>query len=342
MTEPRPEKEEGPLLRVDRLTVEYRLPGATIQAATEVSLVLRDGEALGLVGESGSGKTTTALAIAGLLPPNARRLSGEVFLRGTSLPVDSERRMRKYRWREIAIVFQGAMNSLNPVHRIADQIAEPMILRLGWSRRRAQARTDELLELVGIPAARGRSYPHELSGGMRQRTMIAMALACEPSVLIGDEPTTALDVVTQSQILALMQDLRSQLRLSLLLISHDLSVVAESCDRVIILYAGRVIEEAATATMFARPLHPYTKLLLESVPDPSSNERSIRSVPGSPPDMRTQVPGCPFHPRCPLAVERCSIERPRLREVRGRQVACHRAEHSLDQVRPAPAGDAPG
>ena len=311
------------VLRVDDLSVEYSLAGASIRAVTEVSLRVADGEAVGLVGESGSGKTTAALAISGLLPPNARKTGGKIFLRDTELPIDDERRIRRYRWREVAIVFQGAMNALNPVHHVGDQIAEPLLLRLGWSRQRAQARVSELLELVGIPSARSNAYPHELSGGMRQRVMIAMALVCEPSVLIADEPTTALDVVTQAQILDLLNNLRSQLRLSLVMISHDLSVVAEACDRVVMMYAGRVVEEATPATLFSAPLHPYTRLLLQSVPDPESGERVIHTIPGSPPDMRRQILGCPFHPRCPHAMEVCSRVMPALQVIDGQKVACH-------------------
>ena len=317
------ETSTAPLLAVEGLDVEYRLAGASIHAITDVSLQLANGEAVGLVGESGSGKTTTAMAIAGLLPPNARRRSGQVRLRGLELPIDDDRRMRRYRWREIAIVFQGAMNSLNPVHRIGDQIAEPLLVRLGWSRVRARARVNELLELVGIAAARSRAYPHELSGGMRQRAMIAMALVCEPAVLIGDEPTTALDVVTQAQILRLLSDLRTKLRLSLLLISHDMSVVAEACDRVVIMYAGRVIEEATTRRIFAAPLHPYTRLLMASIPDPDSGDRTIRTIPGSPPDMRQQITGCPFHPRCPSAMDLCREVMPPFHKIDGHGVACH-------------------
>lgn len=323
MTEPAAPSAVRDLLRVDNLSVEYRVAGAHIRAVSDVSLRVADGEAVGLVGESGSGKTTSALAVSGLLPPNARRTAGKIFLRDVELPIDDERRIRKYRWREIAIVFQGAMNSLNPVHRIGDQIAEPLLVRLGWSRQRARARVNELLEMVSIPTARSSAYPHELSGGMRQRAMIAMALVCEPSILIADEPTTALDVVTQAQILDLLSALRSQLRLSLVLISHDLSVVAEACDRVVIMYAGRIIEEASAVKLFAAPLHPYTRLLLQSVPDPETTARTIRTIPGSPPDMRQQIPGCPFHPRCPSAMEVCTRVMPHLQEIEGQTVACH-------------------
>ncbi|TIL78344.1 MAG: ABC transporter ATP-binding protein, partial [Mesorhizobium sp.] len=228
---------KGSLLEVDGLSVDYGLKGVSSRAIDRISFELRAGEAVGLVGESGSGKTTTAMAIAGLLSPNARISSGEVRYRGNRLPIDHDAAMRPHRWSETSVVFQGAMNALNPVHRIVKQIAEPCMLKLGMSRGEANARAKELLELVGIPADRGAAYPHELSGGMRQRVMIAMALACRPSLIIGDEPTTALDVITQAQILKLLGELRSRLNIALILITHDLSVVAECCDRVMIMYS---------------------------------------------------------------------------------------------------------
>ncbi|TJW49895.1 MAG: ABC transporter ATP-binding protein, partial [Mesorhizobium sp.] len=238
------------LLEVEGLTVDYGLKGVSLRAIDGVSFALRAGESVGLVGESGSGKTTTAMAIAGLLSPNARVSSGEVRYRGNRLPIDDDAAMRPHRWSETSVVFQGAMNALNPVQRIIKQIAEPCMLKRGMSRGEATARASELLELVGIPTDRGAAYPHELSGGMRQRVMIAMALACRPSLIIGDEPTTALDVITQAQILKLLGDLRSQLNLALILITHDLSVVAECCDRVMIMYSGRIVEDGTVAEIF--------------------------------------------------------------------------------------------
>jgi oligopeptide/dipeptide ABC transporter ATP-binding protein len=316
-------QEKAPLLEVTGLSVDYGLKGVPSRAIERVSLVVRAGESVGLVGESGSGKTTTAMAIAGLLSPNARVSEGEVRYRGKRLPIDDDAAMRPHRWSETSVVFQGAMNALNPVHRIVKQIAEPCMLKLGMSRGEATGRARELLELVGIPADRGSAYPHELSGGMRQRVMIAMALACRPSIVIGDEPTTALDVITQAQILKLLGDLRSRLNLALILITHDLSVVAEACDRVMIMYSGRIVEDGTVAEIFARPKHPYTRLLIESIPNPANGKKMIRPIPGDPPNLVTRPSGCPFHPRCPSAMAVCATEVPRLDQFGLGRVACH-------------------
>ncbi|SIT54680.1 dipeptide transporter; ATP-binding component of ABC superfamily [Mesorhizobium prunaredense] len=311
------------LLEVDGLSIDYGLKGISSRAIDGVSFALRAGEAVGLVGESGSGKTTTAMAIAGLLSPNARVSSGEVRYRGNRLPIDDDAAMRPHRWTETSVVFQGAMNALNPVHRIVKQIAEPCMLKLGMSRGEATGRARELLELVGIPADRGAAYPHELSGGMRQRVMIAMALACRPSIVIGDEPTTALDVITQAQILKLLGELRSQLNLALILITHDLSVVAECCDRVMIMYAGRIVEDGAVSEIFAKPKHPYTRLLIDAIPNPANGKKMIRPIPGDPPNLLTRPSGCVFHPRCPSAIGICATEVPSLEKCGQGRVACH-------------------
>ncbi|MER9216839.1 ABC transporter ATP-binding protein [Mesorhizobium sp. M0663] len=316
-------QKKAPLLEVSGLSVDYGLKGVSSHAIDSVSFALRAGEAVGLVGESGSGKTTTAMAIAGLLSPNARVSGGQVRYRGNRLPIDDDAAMRPHRWSETSVVFQGAMNALNPVHRIIKQIAEPCMLKLGMSRGEATARASELLELVGIPADRGTAYPHELSGGMRQRVMIAMALACRPSIVIGDEPTTALDVITQAQILKLLGELRSSLSLALLLITHDLSVVAECCDRVMIMYAGRIVEDGTVAEIFAQPKHPYTRLLIESIPNPASGKRNIRPIPGDPPNLMNRPSGCAFHPRCPSAMGICATEVPSLDKFGRGRVACH-------------------
>ncbi|RUX23322.1 ABC transporter ATP-binding protein [Mesorhizobium sp. M2A.F.Ca.ET.037.01.1.1] len=316
-------QDKASLLEVDGLSVEYRLKGVSLRAIDRVSFALQAGEAVGLVGESGSGKTTTAMAIAGLLSPNARVSGGQVRYRGNLLSIDNDAAMRPHRWTETSVVFQGAMNALNPVHRIIKQIAEPCILKLGMSRAEATARAREVLELVGIPTDRGTAYPHELSGGMRQRVMIAMALACRPSIIIGDEPTTALDVITQAQILKLLGKLRSQLNLALILITHDLSVVAESCDRVMIMYAGRIVEDGTVAEIFAKPKHPYTRLLIESIPNPASGKRIIRPIPGDPPNLMNRPSGCAFHPRCPSAMGVCATEVPSLEKFGWGRVACH-------------------
>ncbi|WP_373414998.1 ABC transporter ATP-binding protein [Ensifer aridi] len=322
MTEAR-QKERAPLLAVDHLGIDYRLKGIALKAIEDVTFELKAGEAVALVGESGSGKTTTAMAIAGLLSPNAAVSGGEVLYRGSRLPIDEDDAMRPHRWSDISVVFQGAMNALNPVHRILNQIAEPCMLKLGYSKVRAMARARELLELVGIPPDRGRAYPHELSGGMRQRVMIAMALACSPSIVIGDEPTTALDVITQAQIMKLLVQLRSQLSLALILITHDLSVVAESCDRVMIMYAGRIVEEGTVSDIFSDPKHPYTKLLIDSIPDPSRGRREIRPIPGDPPNLVSRPSGCAFRTRCPSAMPICEAEVPTYQRLGYGCVACH-------------------
>jgi oligopeptide/dipeptide ABC transporter ATP-binding protein len=288
-----------------------------------VSFTLDYGEALGIAGESGCGKTTTALSLVRLLPSNALIKGGSVKLMGIDLAGKSDKALRRYRWREISIVFQGAMNALNPVRRVRDQIAEPIIERLGEPPKAARKRAGDLLELVGIPRERGRAYPHQLSGGMRQRAMIAMALACDPAVVIGDEPTTALDVMVQAQILELLEELRRKLGLSLILITHDLSVIAETCDRVMVMYAGRVAEEGLVSEVFTRPRHPYTQKLLAAFPNIHADRRTLDVIPGSPPDLRHPPPGCRFAPRCAFAMAVCSEVVPPETTFDGVRVACH-------------------
>jgi peptide/nickel transport system ATP-binding protein len=315
---------DAPLLVVEGLSTHFRLGKAVVYAVDDVSFTLDDGEALGIAGESGCGKTTTALSLLRLLPSNAEVVAGSVRLFGIDLRTKTDKALQRYRWREISIIFQGAMNALNPVRRVGDQIAEPMIERQGVGASAAAKRAGELLELVGIPKARAKAYPHELSGGMRQRAMIAMALACDPAIIIGDEPTTALDVMVQAQILELLEDRRAKLGLSLILITHDLSVLAETCDRVMIMYAGRVAEEGPVGRIYASPRHPYTQMLLRAFPDVQAGRRDLGTIPGSPPDLRTPPPGCRFHPRCPAAMEVCRTEVPPEVTFGDRvRVACH-------------------
>ncbi len=321
---PKQAKPGAPLLEVRDLKTWFSLESGTVRAVDGVSFQLDYGEALGIVGESGCGKTTTALSIVQILPKNARIAGGEINLMGIDLVKKNENQLRRYRWREVSIVFQGAMNALNPVRRVVDQIAEPIEQRLGEPKAKAQRRARELLELVGIPGKRGNAYPHELSGGMRQRAMIAMALACDPAIVIGDEPTTALDVMVQAQILELLEDLRHKLGLSLILITHDLSVVAETCDRVLIMYAGRVAEEGPVSEVFRHPRHPYTQKLLAAFPNIRADRRTLDVIPGSPPDLRTPPPGCRFAPRCAFAMEVCqTVVPPEVTFGGGLRVACH-------------------
>lgn len=320
---PRQADPKAPLLEVDGLRTYFTLQSGTVKAVDGVSFRLEYGEALGIAGESGCGKTTTALSLVRILPGNGRIVDGSIRLMGIDLVPKTDDQLRRYRWREISIVFQGAMNALNPVRRVRDQIAEPIVERLGESPKAARKRAGDLLELVGIPRKRGRAYPHELSGGMRQRAMIAMALACDPAIIVGDEPTTALDVMVQAQILQLLEELRHKLGLSLILITHDLSVIAETCDRVMIMYAGQVAEEGPVSEVFRRPRHPYTQKLLAAFPNIHADRRTLDVIPGTPPDLRQPPPGCRFAPRCTAAMAICSEVAPFELTFHGVRVACH-------------------
>jgi oligopeptide/dipeptide ABC transporter ATP-binding protein len=315
----------APLLAVENLRTHFKLENGWVHAVDGVSFRLDHGEALGLAGESGCGKTTTALSLVRLLPTNARiRKGSSIRLFGIDLVPKTEDQLRRYRWREVSIVFQGAMNALNPVRRISEQIAEPIEIRLGEPRDHARRRASELLELVGIPRKRGDAYPHELSGGMRQRAMIAMALSCDPALVIGDEPTTALDVMVQAQILELLERLRRELGLSLILITHDLSVIAETCDRTLVMYAGRVAEEGPVSRVFRAPRHPYTQKLLGAFPSIEADRRTLETIPGMPPDLREPPEGCRFHPRCEKVMDVCrQVVPPEVAFPDGVRVACH-------------------
>jgi len=315
---------DAPLLEVRDLQTHFRLRNGWVRAVDGVSFGLADGEALGLAGESACGKTTTALSLMKLLPGNGRIRGGSVELFGIDLVPKSEVAMQRYRWREISIVFQGAMNALNPVIRVRDQIAEPIRYRLGQPEETARHGAVELLDMVGIPRKRAGAYPHELSGGMRQRAMIAMALACDPAIVIGDEPTTALDVMVQAQILELLERLRRDLGLSMILITHDLSVLAETCDRVLVMYAGKVAEEGPVKRVFTAPRHPYTRKLVGSFPNLHADRRTLDVIQGQPPDLLDPPPGCRFAPRCEFAMPVCTeVVPPEVRFSDGVRVACH-------------------
>ena len=294
-----------------------------MHAVDGVSFNLDEGEALGLAGESGCGKTTTALSLMRLLPYNGKIVSGSILFRGRDLVKVSDLRIRKIRWKEISIIFQGAMNSLNPVRNIGQQIAEPIILHEKVDEDEATNRVGELLELVGINRDRRRDFPHEFSGGMRQRVMIAMALACNPKIVIADEPVTALDVMIQAQILELLERLRKELHLSMILISHDLSVMAETCEKVAIMYGGKMMEVGKTVDVFTDPKHPYTQGLVAAFPDIRGQRTMPASIPGDVPSLINPPSGCVFHPRCKFAFDRCTAAEPALAEVTpGRRAAC--------------------
>lgn len=303
------------------LEVTYPNGAAAVRG---VDLTLAPGEKLGIAGESGCGKSTLALALLRLLPAGTR-IGGEILLDGEDVLTMKWGRVRAVRWAGASIVFQGAMHSLNAVHRIGDQIAEPILLHRRATAASARRRAGELLELVGLPAARARAYPHELSGGQRQRVMIAMALACAPRLIVADEPTTALDVMVQAQILRLIEGLVSEQDLGLVMISHDLAVLADTCDRLAVMYAGRVVEEGPARQVYEDARHPYGKALAEAFPrigDPASRF-APRGLPGDPPDPAALPSGCAFHPRCPVALDVCAVRDPALRGAgAGRRAAC--------------------
>ncbi|HZU21052.1 MAG TPA: ABC transporter ATP-binding protein [Gaiellaceae bacterium] len=314
-----------PLLQVEDLHVWFDLAdGGELHAVQGVGFSLERGERLGLVGESGCGKTTTALAIMGLLPPSAS-VAGRVVLEGEDVLAGGERTMRPHRWVDVAIVFQGAMNALNPVRTVGAQIVEALELHGRARGAVARVRAGELLEAVGIPAARAGRFPHELSGGMRQRAAIAMALSCDPKVLIADEPTTALDVMVQAQILELLDGLCSELGLALVLVTHDLPVVAQLCDRGVVMYAGRVAEQGPVEALYHDPQHPYTRLLFAATPDLDDLTGPVVSIPGAPPRLDRPLDGCPFRPRCDRAFERCVVAPALVPVGHGRAAACHLA-----------------
>ncbi|MFO7584611.1 MAG: ABC transporter ATP-binding protein [Anaerolineales bacterium] len=315
---------ESALLRVRNLNTEFIISDkGAARALEDVSFDVHPGETLGLVGESGCGKTTALMSILRLLPANAR-ISGQVFFKDVDLMTLSEKEMRAYRWRDLAIVFQGAMNALNPVMRVGEQIGEAITLHGLMPAREAETRVGELLELVGIPKERGAQYPFQYSGGMRQRAMIAMALACSPSILFADEPTTALDVMVQAQVLELLNDIQQRLGLAIVLVTHDLGVVAEMCDTVVVMYSGKVAEYGPVDVIFNDPQHPYTQKLLESFPDLNEPTEALASIPGTPPRLTEIPPGCRFEPRCHVRIEKCKSESPPLIEVgENHLAACH-------------------
>ena len=301
---------ERPLLEVESLEVDFATENGWVNIIDNVSFSLERGTTLGLVGESGSGKSVTSLAVMGLIPtPPGRIRGGSIRFDGRELLGQPERSMQDIRGHEMAMIFQEPATSLNPAFQVGDQVAEMVRRHLGASRKEAWARAVDALGAVGIPdpKRRAKAYPHEFSGGMRQRVMIAMAISCEPRLLIADEPTTALDVTIQAQVLTLLHELRDELGMALLLITHDLGVVAQVCDKALVMYAGQIVERADVAEMYSNPRHPYAEGLLVSMPQvaPRSKER-LASIPGSPPMPWAFPSGCRFHPRCPYSDERCS------------------------------------
>src|ERR1700724_2183203 len=328
----------APLLQIEDLHTEIRLRSATVYALDGVSLTVEAGECVGIVGESGSGKTMTALSIMQLLPPGGHITGGQIMLDGQIISSLDDNGMRHVRGNEIGMIFQDPMTSLNPTMTIGDQIAETVILHRGADKKTALARAVEVLGLVGMPhpAERVGNYPHQLSGGMRQRVMIAMALACEPRLLIADEPTTALDVTIQAQILDLMRELKARTGAAIMLITHDLGVVAEMAQRVVVMYAGRKVEEGSVETLFANPRHPYTRGLLDSIPKLGASivtrgaGTRLSEIAGTVPSLSEAIVGCAFAPRCAYATVRCLNEYPPFEEkAPGHGAACWESERLL-------------
>ncbi|MGC8476664.1 MAG: ABC transporter ATP-binding protein [Acetobacteraceae bacterium] len=323
-----------PLLEVTALQTHFATPDGVVRAVEGLSFTVTPGETLAIVGESGCGKSVTSMSILRLIQSPPGRIAGSIRFEGRELLDLAEAEMRRIRGNDIAMIFQEPMTSLNPVLTVGRQITETLRLHQGLSARAAEARAAEALSLVGIPAPerRAREYPHQLSGGMRQRVMIAMALACNPKLLIADEPTTALDVTIQAQILDLMRGLKQRIGSAIMLITHDLGVVAETAERVVVMYAGRKVEEAPVAALFARPAHPYTLGLLGAVPRLGAGAEGtartrLAEIPGLVPSLRARIAGCPFAPRCTRAEDRCRAEAPALRTLApGHAVACHHPE----------------
>jgi peptide/nickel transport system ATP-binding protein len=315
----------SPLLELRDLVVAYGAGEDAVTAVNGISLAVRPGEIVGLAGESGCGKSTVANAILQVLRPPGRIVGGQVVFEGRELVGLRPAELRRFRWRNVSLVFQSAMSSLNPVTRIGDQFVDMFRTHARISKREALGRAAELLDVVGIDRARLNAYPHELSGGMRQRVVIALALALNPEMLLLDEPTTALDVIVQREILQQIVELQRQLGFAVLFITHDLSLLVEFSDRIAIMYAGDIVEEAEASALFASPAHPYTAGLMTSFPPLTGELAVMVGIPGNPPDLRRPPAGCRFHPRCAYARERCQSEVPRLRafDASGRRAACH-------------------
>jgi peptide/nickel transport system ATP-binding protein len=317
------------LLAIDDLKVEFRTRGTVVRAVDGASLNVPAGEMVGLVGESGCGKTTLARAITGVLPPQARQTGGRITFDGRDLTKLSAAARRDLAWREIAFIPQSAMNSLDPVYRVGSQIREVLADRGGIAGRAAGERVTALFEMVGLDPRRANDYPHQFSGGMRQRAAIALALALDPRLVIADEPVTALDVIVQRQVLDTFRALQARRRITVILVTHDIGVVAYACDRVVVMYAGEVVESGTVREVLEEPAHPYTMGLFNAFPDLASDSRTLVPIAGAPPDLTAPPPGCRFAPRCPFATAACTAERPALRPLAtGHLAACRR----LDEV----------
>ena len=323
------------MLEISGLTVVYRTDDEVIHAVNSLDLDISHGESLGLVGETGAGKTTTALSILQLVAdPPGEITSGKILFEGTDLLKADKKTMRRYRGNEISMIFQDPMTTLNPVYTVGAQIAEVIKSHNSCSNAEAKARAMEMLEMVGIPKERYDEYPHQFSGGMKQRVVIAMSIACEPRLILADEPTTALDVTIQAQVLELMNELKEKLKTSMLLITHDLGVVAQVCDRIAIMYAGEIVESGDIEEIYENPRHPYTIGLFESIPSLEENVEKLKPIKGQMPDPANLPEGCSFWPRCPYVQEQCKREAPNMVHLNDKhKVRCFRAEKSAGEIK---------
>jgi peptide/nickel transport system ATP-binding protein len=312
------------ILDVEQLFVQYPMARGAVNAVSDVTLELREGETIGLVGESGCGKSTLGLSLLRILPPPGRIVSGHIVYRDTDIIAAKEADLQKIRGREISMIFQDPSATLNPLMRVRDHFTEFFSEHEpNMSKEDVVSKSKDLLAQLGIPSERLDDYPHQLSGGMKQRVCIGLAIALNPRILIADEPTTALDVLVEAQILELLKRLKNDLNLTLMLITHNMGVVAESADRIAVMYAGKVAEIGDTASVFKEPLHPYAEALLQSVPNLKKRNHIVKSIPGSPPDLADPPVGCLFHPRCPRVFDKCRTKHPPLISLNGRQVSCY-------------------
>lgn len=313
------------IIEVKELTMSYKTNKGLIKAVDNVSFKIKKGETMGLLGESGCGKTSLGMCIMRLLPENGSITAGRILFNGEDIVKKSEEEMRNIRWKGISMIFQAAMNALNPVYRVGDQIIEALLAHNNMTKEEAKKRVSDLYGMVGLPPERMESYPHEYSGGMRQRAIIAMALACNPKLIIADEPTTALDVLVQDQIINEIIGLQKKLDIIMMFISHDISVISETCSKIGVMYAGNIIELTDTSSLFDNPLHPYTRALMASFPSIEGPRQRLKPVPGEPPDLLNPSVGCSFYPRCSCAKGICEKEKPEYVEVeKNHFLACHR------------------
>ena len=312
------------ILDIKNLGMAYETGEGYVSAVDNVSFKIIQGESMGLVGESGCGKTSLGMCIMKLLPENAKITSGEINFNGEDIVPKTESEMREIRWKGVSMIFQAAMNALNPVYKVGDQIIEAILAHENIKREEARERVRDLYKLVGLPPERMENYPHEYSGGMRQRAIIAMALSCDPKLIIADEPTTALDVIVQDEIIEEIVNIQKKLNMIMMYISHDISVIAETCDKIGVMYAGNIIEYADTFTLFDNPLHPYTRALMSSFPSIEGPKKELEPVPGEPPDLLSPPMGCRFYPRCSYAESICEKEMPAFIESeKDHFLACH-------------------